>query len=329
MSAANPRESLDPEALGRELLPPGSPLLREVLSREPWRVVADTALCYAFFFGAFALLARFPTWWAAAVAFLVIGNRQYALSVLTHEGDHRTLFATRRANDLFAQAALCAPVGVDFHGERKNHGRHHLLLAREEDPDRYLYSVADKSTRLDFVLFLTGLTMFPRALRKAFHGGTGPTAPTPLTDSLKGFVLRRGATLAAQAIIFLAISARFPAWYYVAFWLAPVYPLVFVPHKIRMFCEHAVALAPDAAADPLRLITFAPGPIERALFSPYHLNLHAEHHLWPFVPYYNLPRLRPLLAGRPDVEVRRSYLGFLVEYFRRLPLAPGVLAHEP
>ncbi len=321
--------ALDPEALGRRLLPPGSPLLRDVLQHRPWRVVADTALCYATIVLAFALLARAPTWWGAIIAFLVIGNRQYALSVLTHEGDHRTLFARRRTNDLFAQAALCAPVGVDFHGERKNHGRHHQLLATEDDPDRYLYSVVDKSTRLDFVLFLTGLTMFPRALHKALHGGAGPSAPTPFAEALKGFVLRRGATLAAQAMIFLAIWSRFPAWYYLAFWIAPIYPLVFVPHKIRMFCEHALPVLPDAAADPLRLITFAPGAVERALFSPYHLNLHAEHHLWPYVPYYNLPRLQPLLAGRPEVAVRRSYLGFLVAYFRKLPLTPpGAVAHE-
>lgn len=319
---------LDAEALGRALLPPGSPALREALRRRPWRVVADTALCYAVIGLAFAALARWPTAWVAVAAFLVIGNRQYALSVLTHEGDHRTLFASRRANDLFAQALLCAPVGVDFHGERRNHGNHHRRLAAEDDPDRYLYSVADKSTRLDFALFLTGLTMFPRALRKAFHGAPPSGPRPPLATSLAGFARRRGATLAAQALIFAAIAARFPAWYYVAFWLAPVYPLVFVPHKVRMFCEHALPVTPDAAADPLRLITFSPGPIERALFSPYHLHLHAEHHLWPFVPYYNLPRLRPLLAGRPDVEVRGSYVGFLLAYLRRLPLTPGALAHE-
>ena len=296
-------------------------LLRELVRRRPWPVLRDTAVCYAVIALAFALLACAPTWWAAAIAFVVIGNRQYALSVLTHEGDHRTLFARRRANDLFAQVALCAPVGVDFHGERVNHGRHHELLARADDPDRYLYSVADKSTRGDFLLFLTGLTMFPRALRKALHGGAGPAAPPPWTVTLRAFVARRGATLAAQALLVAAlVAARFPAWYYLAFWVAPIYPLVFVPHKIRMFCEHAQAVTPDAAADDRRLVTYTPGRLERLLFSPYNLNLHAEHHLWPYVPYYNLPRLHAALAGRPEVEVRRSYAGFVLGYFRRLPL---------
>ena len=317
-----PHAALDPEALGRDLLPPGDPRLRDLVRRRPARVLVDTAVCYAVIALAFALLARTPTWWGATIAFLVIGNRQYALSVLTHEGDHRTLFARRRANDLFAQAALCAPVGVDFHGERVNHGRHHQLIARETDPDRYLYSVEDKSTRGDFLLFLTGLTMFPRALRKALHGGARPAAAPPLSVALRAFVLRRGATLAAQAILFAAICARFPPWYYLAFWIAPIYPLVFVPHKIRMFCEHALPVTPDVAADPRRLITYVPSWIERLLFSPYNLNLHAEHHMWPYVPYYNLPRLHAVTAGRPEIEVRRSYVGFLIHYFRQLPLAP-------
>lgn len=307
----------DAEALGRSLLPPGAPLLRELLRKRPWRVIADVALNYAVIALAFALLARWPGAWSAAVAFVVIGNRQYALSVLTHEGDHRTLFARRSVNDLFARVALCAPVGVDFDGERRNHNLHHRHLARASDPDRYLYAVGDKSTRAGFLLFLTGLTAFPRALKKALHGRP---STAPWREALRGFAARRGETILAQALIFAAICARFPPWYYVAFWLAPVYPMVFVPHKVRMFCEHAHAIAPDEAADARRLITYTPGFIERLLVTPYNLHLHAEHHLWPFVPYYNLGRLRALLATRPEVTVRAGYLRFLVAYLRQLPL---------
>ncbi len=321
MSVRPPGPGRDAEALGRALLPPGDPRLRALVHRRPGIAARDTAVSWAVIALAFVLLARVPTWWSAVLAFLVIGNRQYALSVLTHEGDHRTLFASRGANDLFCQALLCAPVGVDFHGERVNHGRHHLLLARDDDPDRYLYVAADKRTRGQFVLFLTGLTMFPRALRKAFRGTGQPAPAKPLGEALASFVRRRGGTLVAQALLFAAIASRFPAWYYAAFWLAPVYPLVFVPHKVRMFCEHAQPVLPDEAADGRRLVTYTPGFVERLLFSPYHLNLHAEHHLWPFVPYYNLPKLHALLAARPEVEVRRSYVGFVVKYFMKLPLA--------
>jgi hypothetical protein len=42
------------------------------------------------------------------------------------------------------------------------------------------------------------------------------------------------------------------------------------------------------------------------------------------VPYYNLSRLRALVADRPEITVRGSYFGFLWDYARRLPLSAEV-----
>lgn len=310
----------DAEALGRRLLPHGSDLFREVIERRPWRVVVDVAICYAAIVASFVLMACAPGWWSSVIAFIVIGNRQYALSILTHDGDHRTLFARRATNDLFARAIVCAPVGVDFDGERENHIRHHRQLALETDPDRYLYSVTDKSTPASFLLFLTGLTMFPRALRKAMHGSARAAAPVPFSVAIRKFATRRGGTFVAQALIFTALCVRFGPWAYLAYWIAPLYVFGFVPHKIRMFCEHAQPIAPDSEADANRMITFLPSRLERLLFAPYNLNFHAEHHMWPYVPYYNLARLHALTVERTGVEVRTGYSGFLVAYLKKLPL---------
>ncbi len=313
----------NPEALGRRLLPHGTELFRSVVEKQPWRVVRDLAICYATIVGAFVLMARVPGWWSALAAFVVVGNRQYALSILTHDGDHRTLFARRDVNDRITKALACAPVGVDFEGERHNHITHHRELARETDPDRYLYSTADKSTVASFLLFLTGLTMFPRALRKALRGTAGRTARLPLRDAVLGFVRRRGETVVAQGLIATALSFAFGLWAYPLFWIAPLYVFGFVPHKIRMFCEHAQPVFPDSAADSRRMITFRPGIVERMLFAPYNLNFHAEHHIWPYVPYYNLARLHRLAVESADIEVRPSYFGFIVAYLEHLPLGSG------
>jgi fatty acid desaturase len=51
------------------------------------------------------------------------------------------------------------------------------------------------------------------------------------------------------------------------------------------------------------------------------MNFHAEHHFFPYVPHYNLPKLRALLRATPEyrerIEWRRSYLGYMRDYLFR------------
>jgi fatty acid desaturase len=263
--------------------------------------------------GALALVATHPALWSFAISFVVIGNCQYALSILTHEGNHASLFRRRSLNDAFCLWVLCAPLGVDFDGERHNHLEHHRLFATAGDPDRYLYQLADKNTRARLLLFLTGLTSLPHILAKSRRNRPTSTGRHPLTRG-------RRPTLLAQIVIFAIFAAILPLGAYVALWLAPLYVMAFVPHKIRMLCEHAQLVLPDEAADGQRLLTFRPGLIERQLISPLGLSYHAEHHLFPSVPYYALPEVARLVQGNPAVEERGSYLGFVVECLRRLPI---------
>ena len=44
---------------------------------------------------------------------------------------------------------------------------------------------------------------------------------------------------------------------------------------------------------------------------------HAEHHLYPFVPYRRLPELRSLVESDSSVKTRRGYFQTLMEYGRR------------
>jgi fatty acid desaturase len=56
--------------------------------------------------------------------------------------------------------------------------------------------------------------------------------------------------------------------------------------------------------------------------APMHMNFHAAHHLWPSIPYYNLPIADAELrdsAGADAIDRRRSYVGFLWRFARGLP----------
>jgi fatty acid desaturase len=53
------------------------------------------------------------------------------------------------------------------------------------------------------------------------------------------------------------------------------------------------------------------------------MNYHAVHHLWPSIPYHQLPAADRTIrerAGAAGLEWRRSYLGYFVRYALALPL---------
>jgi fatty acid desaturase len=54
------------------------------------------------------------------------------------------------------------------------------------------------------------------------------------------------------------------------------------------------------------------------------MNYHAEHHLFPYVPHYRLPRLRQKLTSsdgyRTAIQWRPSYVAFIVEFLRAHPV---------
>ena len=305
------------QAMLRQLGSERGDALRALARPRPVRVVLDVAWCYAVILLAFALLAASSSPWGAILAFVLIGNRQYAMSIMAHDGKHGNLLRDRRWNDPFTIIALCIPIGVDFHGEWLNHRAHHRYLGSERDPDRHLYIVGNKATRARFLVFLSAAATFVRSFARAVRSGTGGGRRRPF---ILAFLAYRWPTLAAQLAIFAVCAAMFPWWYYLAFWIAPIYVLMFVPHKIRMFCEHAQPILPDRAGDDRRLVTYRPGLLERTLLSPMNNNFHAEHHVWPAVPYCSLPRAHRLLDAHPLIEVRRSYTAFLWNYYRRLPL---------
>jgi fatty acid desaturase len=110
-------------------------------------------------------------------------------------------------------------------------------------------------------------------------------------------------------------------WAYPVLWLGPVY-LAFVADNFRAFAEHSWPES-DFKANRHRLITYSSNPIERMFVSPCNMNCHAAHHLWPSIPYYNLPaadleiRREGKAAG---LEWRASYFGYLGQYCRLLPI---------
>lgn len=305
-------------AIARTVLDPHDPRLAVLMRVRSWCIYRDIARCYLLIAVAWAALAISDAWWLVALpAFLLIGTQQYALSVIAHEGRHGRLLRRRRANDWVTRGLLGAPLLHDAYYEAEStlHFEHHRRLGTKLDPESRLYSFDDKATRSAFLLYLSGLPAVPRVLGKIARQSSTVAAGT---GAVRRLLLAWAPIAGAQLAILLAAMLLESAWYYLFFWLAPLYVCVFVPKKVRVLCEHGQPV-PDGAAGVQRLITFVPGRIERWLLAPMNMQYHAEHHLWPAVPYYNLPALHDLVAGTSAVEIRPSYVGYLFSYFQRLP----------
>src|SRR5262249_4845634 len=84
---------------------------------------------------AFGALARFPHPVTFAIAVAVLGGRQLALGVLTHDAAHGSLFRTRWLNEVFADWACARPVWNDLARYRRHHLAHHAHTGTDLDPD--------------------------------------------------------------------------------------------------------------------------------------------------------------------------------------------------
>ncbi len=87
-------------------------------------------------------------------------------------------------------------------------------------------------------------------------------------------------------------------------WLVPLLTVLQPILRLRAICEHGAVhdfSSPLTAARTNRGGGLA-NALGRALLFPHHVNYHLEHHLYPAVPHYRLPRLHRLLADKGALD---------------------------
>ncbi len=302
-------------------------LERRFLTIRPVRVFRDMAKAYTLIITslAIALWSKEPILWCFAA--VIVGTQQYALQILLHDALHMRLLSSRSATDLIARIALCYPLISPLSGFRRKHLDHHRLLATPDDPDRYYHRTEDKATRWKFIMFATGIrpALFTlKAMRRSHQtvsrGQRKNRSRSNSTDWVS--IFDWSMIVVVQLGIAAVLTMLGGVWAFPLLWFLPYFFLVYVAQSLRSFAEHAQPIA-DKDAEDQRYITYVSSPLERWFFAPNYMNYHAEHHMYPSVPYYHLPELRSYLEreGRMnDVEYRDSYLGFIAKFWRALPI---------
>jgi fatty acid desaturase len=277
------------------------------------------ALCVVHAWGVIAacmfLFALLPNPLTFLIAVVLIGSRQLGLAILMHDGAHGVLMRTRALNEFVSQWFCAYPVFADTIPYRHYHLVHHRTTQQPDDPDLSLsapFPITRASFRRKMIRDITGQTGFKqrRAQLRAALGKPGE----PFAARAATFRRKLGGPLVANAILLGGLIAIGRWYFYPLFWLLPLLTWQQVITRVRNIAEHAVVPDNDDVFRNART-TYASW-WERALFAPYWVNYHVDHHLLFYVPCYNLPRLHAMLLAKgygEKMEIKPNYLSIWKE----------------
>ncbi|MEK6798542.1 MAG: fatty acid desaturase family protein [Planctomycetota bacterium] len=244
------------------------------------------------------------------LAFLLIGGFQHHLSVIHHEAVHYLLFRKRSWNEFAGRFLAAYPIGFTM-TYRRTHLAHHRHLGDENDPDLPNYLDFPAPGGIVVAAILKDLSFSAAGAQLLGMLGVGrrtgtSSRPSQTRREWLGLIGVQGAIFTA-----LALVGHWPLYF--SLWILPLGSWAKLLAHVRNLAEH-VDVRDDSAALP-RWRTFRCGLIERFFLAPLNFNYHAEHHLFPQVPFYHLPALHRRLMCDPSygrqVNVRDGYVRFL------------------
>lgn len=252
-----------------------------------------------------------PLLYVITVAF--IGGRQHGMLVLMHDGTHYRLFHNRRLNDWVSELLLAWPNLITMRSYRANHMAHHNYLNTENDPDwfrkkddpEWHFPQSAKSLLRISLRDLSGLGIVNQ-IRLASAVLRAERAPS------KAFArMRLAFYLITAGVIIYAGGVKVVLLY----WMIPFFTwLVFIMH-IRSIAEHfAMEGGPDAYG---QTRTTHAGLLARLFVAPKNVNYHFDHHCFPSVPFFRLPKLHALLMSKEEfahrAHITQSYWKLALE----------------
>ncbi|MCB9570291.1 MAG: fatty acid desaturase family protein [Myxococcales bacterium] len=301
-------------------LPPA--IVRQLSRLEPRRALRAIAVEWAAIIGAIALCKALGGGWLYPLTVIFIGARQHALVVLGHDAVHYRLLPNRRLNDWVANLLLWWPCAATNELFRAAHGAHHRYLGTERDGNIALWRLRGPDGRP------TREWTYPKTpaqlAAKLLWRGCGLTGAVLVVVGLLRPLRRVGPIYGLVRLLVLgAIGGAFAAadrldllFYY---WLVPLTTWFIASNYIRLICEHSMVRSDD----PLYALTRTtlPSWFDLIFIVPRNISYHYEHHIYPSVPFYNLPALHAAMQRLPGyrahAHVTRGIRRALAECLRR------------
>lgn len=243
--------------------------------------------------------------WLYPISVILIGFRQRALANLHHDSAHFTIARNKVLNDAIGFLAGWS-IFLKLHGYRNSHVKaHHVHLGDElKDPDMRNYLEQRLFDAKPDRLFLEHFV--PRIL--------GLRSPTIIMRIVRDSIPERGLSgfardpehLAFLIFWVLVISLLASFGLLLDFVLLWVVPFLSIYQGVTWFLDIAehFPLTRISANELLMTRNRSGSLFERAFLGVHNENFHLTHHLYPGVPFWNLPRAHRVMMG--DVAYRNA-----------------------
>lgn len=258
------------------------PQILKELSRPamtPWllRALFDWFQIITIFF----VVARYPSIPVIILAWFALGIKINALGLLMHDVAHFTLSKNRKLNNFVGYVLIGMPISQSVTGYRTFHFNHHRHQGTNRDPEIHYQSSHSRWSRpltkkRVIFLFITDLLGFgvPDMLKGIKH-----FKPEEFYEPICSTLF---------LIALFGISYQLEVLWIPGLWLLSGITSHWAIFRLRTLTEHAGVDATPRIESNL---------LFRALLFPHNTYMHYEHHAYPTVPLWNLPKLREHLES--------------------------------
>lgn len=256
---------------------------------------------FSLWIGSGIIAIQSPWLWVDIICACIGGIGLGGLAVLVHESSH-SLF-THKKIDRWIGFLCGLPILVPANTYKLSHMNHHKFVRTEDDPDDI--ENMPVSTRWLPVFYI--LILFAGAYLYIIH--------VPIS-AWKNSREHRLSILLETLVVWLFIAAGWillPSDVMIQIWLLPLIVGAQIVN-IRSITEHGLTSTGNEFIDTRTVLS---NPV--VSFLGCNVNYHLEHHLYPGIPWYNLPKLHFLLKDefqKAGASVYKSYNEFYLDLFK-------------
>jgi fatty acid desaturase len=256
--------------------------------------------------------------WTLLPAMVAFGLVQVALFAPAHEATHQTAFASRRANLIVGWLAA-APSLLNLHFYTAFHFAHHRhTQIPGQDPELDMASPNDLGS---YVRRILGVPYWRLRLLVVADAWRGDLSRYPyVSQQAAPAIIRSVRAMSATMIGGAVVAALLFGWETpFVFWILP--QIICQPFlRAYVLAEHTGCTTDRNGLTNTRT-TLTSAAVRLLMWN---MPFHAEHHLYPSIPFHRLPDAHEALRGRLGV-VQHGYVPWHLGLIARLARQHGMI----